>query len=101
MIELYQKAHSSECKIKVREAPFIRSVPTFVWFLTRETEKTRRSKSAGTRRIHELRETWGKFTDHELDVLHGTREQFVGKLQEKYGLKREPAEELDGHPGRW
>lgn len=47
-------------------------------------------------------ETWGKFTDDELDVLHGAREQFVGKLQEKYGLKREEAEkELDEHLGKW
>jgi uncharacterized protein YjbJ (UPF0337 family) len=49
-----------------------------------------------------VRQTWGKFTDDELDVLHGTREQFVGKLQEKYGLKREEAEkELDEHLGKW
>jgi uncharacterized protein YjbJ (UPF0337 family) len=49
-----------------------------------------------------VRETWGKFTDDELDVLHGTREQFVAKLQEKYGLKRGEAEkELDEHLGKW
>jgi uncharacterized protein YjbJ (UPF0337 family) len=28
-----------------------------------------------------------------LDVLHGKREQFVGKLQEKYGIARDKAEE--------
>ena len=49
-----------------------------------------------------IRETWGKFTEDELDALHGTREQFVGKLQEKYGLKREEAEkELDEHLSKW
>ena len=49
-----------------------------------------------------VRETWGKFSDDELDALHGTREEFVGKLQEKYGLKREDAEkELDEHLGKW
>lgn len=49
-----------------------------------------------------VRETWGKFTDDELDALHGTREEFVGKLQEKYDLKREDAEkELDDHLGKW
>jgi uncharacterized protein YjbJ (UPF0337 family) len=49
-----------------------------------------------------VRETWGKFTDDELDVLLGTREQFVGKLQEKYGIKREEAEkELDEHLSKW
>ncbi|MGO8879512.1 MAG: CsbD family protein [Desulfomonilaceae bacterium] len=102
MIEQYQKAHSSECKIRVREAPFTRSVSTFVWFLTRERGKPRRINAAGTRRIRELRETWGKFTDDELDVFHGSREQFVGKFQEKYGLKREEAEkELDERLRKW
>ncbi len=49
-----------------------------------------------------IRQTWGKFTEDELDALHGTREQFVGKLQEKYGLKREEAEkELEEHLGKW
>jgi uncharacterized protein YjbJ (UPF0337 family) len=49
-----------------------------------------------------IRETWGKFTDDELEVLHGTRDQFVGKLQEKYGIKREEAEkQLDEHLGKW
>jgi uncharacterized protein YjbJ (UPF0337 family) len=38
-------------------------------------------------------EHWGKFTDDELDVFHGKREQLVGKLQEKYGINREKAEE--------
>jgi uncharacterized protein YjbJ (UPF0337 family) len=28
-----------------------------------------------------------------LDVFHGKREQLVGKLQEKYGIHREKAEE--------
>jgi uncharacterized protein YjbJ (UPF0337 family) len=49
-----------------------------------------------------VRGTWGKFTDEELNVCRGTREQFVGKLQEKYGLRREDAEkELDEHLGKW
>jgi uncharacterized protein YjbJ (UPF0337 family) len=49
-----------------------------------------------------IRETLGKFTDDELEVLHGTREQFVGKLQEKYSHTREQAEkELDEHLGKW
>jgi uncharacterized protein YjbJ (UPF0337 family) len=49
-----------------------------------------------------VRQTWGKFTEDELDVLNGTREEFVGKLQEKCGLKREEAEkELDEHLSKW
>jgi uncharacterized protein YjbJ (UPF0337 family) len=37
-------------------------------------------------------EIWGKFADDALNVRHGTREQFVGRLQEKSDLKREEAE---------
>jgi uncharacterized protein YjbJ (UPF0337 family) len=49
-----------------------------------------------------VRATWGKFTEDELNVLHGTREQFVEKLQEKYGHTREEAEkELEEHLGKW
>jgi uncharacterized protein YjbJ (UPF0337 family) len=40
-----------------------------------------------------VRETLGKFTDDELDVFHGKREQFVGRIQEKYSIGRERAEE--------
>ncbi len=32
-------------------------------------------------------------TNDELDVFRGKREEFVGKLQEKYGIQRERAEE--------
>ncbi len=40
-----------------------------------------------------MRAKWGKFTDDELDIFHGNREHFLGKLQEKYGIQRERAEE--------
>jgi len=36
-------------------------------------------------------ETWGKFADDELGVLHGTHEQQVRKLQEIYRPKPENA----------
>ncbi|GIV78786.1 CsbD family protein [Litorilinea aerophila] len=39
-----------------------------------------------------IREKWGELTDDELDQIQGEREQLVGKLQEKYGWKREEAE---------
>ncbi len=39
-----------------------------------------------------IKEKWGDFTDDELDVLEGKRDQFIGKLQEKYGWTRERAE---------
>jgi uncharacterized protein YjbJ (UPF0337 family) len=44
----------------------------------------------------QVKETWGKLTDDELDEIDGKRDQLVGKLQEKYGWTRMQAEdELD------
>ena len=40
-----------------------------------------------------IREKWGELTDDELDEIAGKRDQFLGKLQEKYGYTREKAEE--------
>ena len=37
-------------------------------------------------------EKWGKLTNDDLDVIAGKRDQFVGRLQERYGLLREEAE---------
>ena len=39
-----------------------------------------------------IREQWGKLTNDDLDVINGQKEQFLGKLQEKYGLARDEAE---------
>lgn len=38
------------------------------------------------------KEKWGRFTDDDLDVIAGKRDQLVGRLQEHYGLAREEAE---------
>ncbi len=44
------------------------------------------------------REWWGKLTDDDLDVINGSREQLIGKHQERYGYSRENAiREID----RW
>lgn len=32
-----------------------------------------------------VRETWGKLTDDDVDVIAGKRDQLLGKLQERYG----------------
>ncbi|HEK2077296.1 TPA: CsbD family protein, partial [Proteus mirabilis] len=32
-----------------------------------------------------VKEKWGKLTHDELDIIEGTREQLIGKLQEHYG----------------
>jgi uncharacterized protein YjbJ (UPF0337 family) len=37
------------------------------------------------------REWWGKLTNDDLDVINGSREQLIGKLQERYGYDREKA----------
>jgi len=39
-----------------------------------------------------LKEKWGNFTDGDMLVINGKREQRIGKLQEKYGLAKEQAE---------
>jgi uncharacterized protein YjbJ (UPF0337 family) len=35
---------------------------------------------------------WGKLTDDDLTQLEGGKDQLVGKLQERYGYKKEEAE---------
>ena len=39
-----------------------------------------------------VREKWGQITDDDLKVMSGSREQFVGILQERYGIAKEEAE---------
>ena len=40
----------------------------------------------------EIRSKWGKITDDDLMHIQGDVEKMIGKLQERYGLKREQAE---------
>jgi len=43
-----------------------------------------------------VKERWGKLTGDKLDVVTGKRDQWLGKLQEKYGYTKEQAKrELD------
>ncbi|PFG54041.1 uncharacterized protein YjbJ (UPF0337 family) [Marinobacter sp. LV10R520-4] len=39
-----------------------------------------------------LRENWGKLTDDEVDEIGGRKDNFLGKVQEKYGMSQEDAE---------
>ncbi len=39
-----------------------------------------------------FREKWGKLSDSDLEVIHGRRDQLVGKIQERYGIAKEEAE---------
>ncbi|HKQ86145.1 MAG TPA: CsbD family protein [Candidatus Acidoferrales bacterium] len=40
-----------------------------------------------------FREKWGKLTDDDLDVIAGNRDQLVGRIQERYGIAKEAAQE--------
>ena len=40
-----------------------------------------------------VKQQWGKLTDDEIDQIDGHRDELVGKVQERYGLAREEAEE--------
>jgi uncharacterized protein YjbJ (UPF0337 family) len=40
-----------------------------------------------------FREKWGKLTDDDLDVVAGQRDQLVGRIQERYGIAKEAAQE--------
>ena len=35
---------------------------------------------------------WGKLTDDDLDFIAGQKDVLVGKIQERYGLKKEEAQ---------
>jgi len=39
-----------------------------------------------------VKHQWEKLTDDDLDYIAGSRDKFVGKLQERYGLAKENAE---------
>ena len=40
-----------------------------------------------------MKSQWGKLTNDDLDAADGHREYLVGKLQERYGLAKDKAEE--------
>lgn len=40
-----------------------------------------------------FREKWGKLTDDDLNVIAGNRDQLVGRIQERYGIAREAAQQ--------
>jgi uncharacterized protein YjbJ (UPF0337 family) len=40
-----------------------------------------------------IKQQWGKLTDDDLTQINGKRDQLLGKLQQRYGLAKEKAEE--------
>jgi len=41
----------------------------------------------------QAKEKWGRLTDDDLKVINGQRQQLVGKIQERYGVAKEAAED--------
>lgn len=39
-----------------------------------------------------IKQQWGKLSDNDLTVIGGSRDKFVGKLQERYGIAKEEAQ---------
>jgi uncharacterized protein YjbJ (UPF0337 family) len=39
------------------------------------------------------RERWGELTDSDFHAIAGRREQLVGRIQERYGIARDEAQE--------
>lgn len=40
-----------------------------------------------------VKERWGKLTDDDLTVIAGNRDRLLGKIQERYGVTKEKAEQ--------
>jgi len=40
-----------------------------------------------------VKEKWGKLTDDDLTAIAGKREQLEGKIQERYGVEKEVADQ--------
>ena len=40
-----------------------------------------------------VKQQWGKLTDDDLDVIAGKKDELVGKIQERYGISKEKAEQ--------
>ena len=40
-----------------------------------------------------VKQKWGKLTDDDLRQIEGNRDLLVGKIQERYGIAREKAEQ--------
>ena len=39
-----------------------------------------------------LRSKWGKLTDDDLETIAGKKDELIGRLQQRYGLKKDQAE---------
>lgn len=39
-----------------------------------------------------VKQQWGKLTDDDLTVAEGTRDELVGRIQERYGIAKDEAD---------
>ncbi len=42
--------------------------------------------------VGDVKTSWGKLTDDQMDQIAGNRDKLVGQIQENYGIAREEAE---------
>ena len=49
-------------------------------------------KGKWTQAKGQVKQSWGKLTDDDFDVIAGERDVLVGKVQERYGVAKEEAE---------
>lgn len=40
-----------------------------------------------------VKEQWGNLTDDDLDVAAGKRDQLIGRIQARYGIQKDAAEQ--------
>jgi len=40
-----------------------------------------------------IKEKWGKLTDDDITLIEGRRDHLIGRLQERYGLAKDAAEQ--------
>jgi len=40
-----------------------------------------------------VKSRWGKLSDDDLDVIAGQKDQLVGRIQERYGIQKEQAQQ--------
>ncbi len=39
-----------------------------------------------------VKQQWGKLTDDDLDVIAGSKDKLVGRIQERYGIAKDEAQ---------
>jgi uncharacterized protein YjbJ (UPF0337 family) len=46
----------------------------------------------------QIRSKWAKLTDDDMELIDGKRDQLIGRLQQRYGMRRE---EVEREVDRW